>query len=97
MVGLSLLIYKEHILLACYTRITILWIRSLYVEVVRVGLTDAGGDGRAALLVALGAAVTGDPGHSVLAGALTCCLVARLPRCSDRMAIACCGGRREKI
>lgn len=61
-----------------------------------VGLTDAGSDGGAALLVALSAAVTGDSRHSVLAGALTRRLVARLPCCSDWMAVACYGGRRGK-
>lgn len=55
-----------------------------------VVLTDARSDGRAALLVALGAAVAGDPGHSVLAGTLTRRLVACLPRCSDRVAVARC-------
>lgn len=54
---------------------------------VEVGLTDAGGDGRAALLVALGAAVAGDPCHAVLAGALTRRLVTRLTRRPDWMAI----------
>lgn len=55
------------------------------------GLTDAGGDGRAALLVALSAAVAGDPCHPVLAGTLARRLVARLPRRSDGMAVARCG------
>ncbi len=62
---------------------------SLCVKVVEIRLTDAGGDGRAALLVALGTAVTGDASHAVLAGTLTCCLVTRLPCCSNWMAITC--------
>lgn len=60
-----------------------------------VVLTDARSDGGAALLVALGTAVAGDPGHSILAGALACGLVARLPRCSDWMAVARCRGTGE--
>lgn len=62
-------------------------------KLVEGSLTDAGGDGRAALLVALSAAVTGDSRHSVFAGALACRLVARLPRRSNRMAIARLRGR----
>lgn len=50
-------------------------------------LTDAGRHGRAALLVALGAAVAGDAGDAVLAGALACGLVARLARCAHRVAV----------
>lgn len=56
-----------------------------------MALTDAGGDGRATLLVALGAAIAGDSRHAVLAGALASGLVARLPRRSHGMAIAGCG------
>lgn len=78
------------------TQINMLWIQALCVTVVEVGLTDAGGDGRAALLVSLGTAVTGDSCHSVLAGALACCLVTRLPCCPNRMAIACYEGKGEK-
>lgn len=52
-----------------------------------VSLTDTRGDGRAALLVALGTAVAGDPRDAVLAGALTRCLVARFARRSNRMAV----------
>lgn len=58
-------------------------------KVVEVALTDTGGYGRAALLVALGTAVAGDPRHAVLAGTLACCLITRLPCCSNWMAIAC--------
>ena len=54
------------------------------------GLTDAGCDGGAALLVALGTAVAGEPRHAVLAGALACGLVTRLARCSHRVAITGC-------
>lgn len=61
-----------------------------------VALTDAWSDGGAALLVALGTAVAGDPGHSILAGALARGLVARLPCCSDWMAVARCRGNEEK-
>lgn len=60
---------------------------------IEVSLTDARGDGRAALLVALCTAVTGDSRHSVLAGALACRLVTCFPCCSNWMAIACYGGK----
>lgn len=62
---------------------------------VHVGLTDAGCDGGAALLVALCAAVACDAGHSILTGALACGLVTRLSRCSDRMAITRYGEKRK--
>lgn len=52
------------------------------------GLTDAGGDGRAALLVTLGAAVAGDTRYAVLARALTGGLVTGLSRGPDWMAVA---------
>lgn len=51
-------------------------------------LTDAGGDGRSALLESFGAAVTGESGHPILAGTLACRLVAGLPCRSDWMAVA---------
>lgn len=54
--------------------------------------TYAGGDGRAALLVALGAAVAGDASHAVLAGTLARGLVARLASGAHGVAIAGCGG-----
>ena len=55
-------------------------------------LTDAGGHGRAALLVALGAAVAGDAGDAVLAGALACGLVACFACCAYRVAVTGWGG-----
>lgn len=58
-------------------------------KVSKVSLTNAGGNGRTALLVALGTTVTGDSCHSILAGALACCLVTSLPCGSNRMAITC--------
>lgn len=54
--------------------------------------TYAGGDGRAALLVAFGAAVAGDAGHTVLAGTLAGGLVAGFASSAHRVAIAGCGG-----
>lgn len=50
-------------------------------------LTDAGGHGRAALLVPFGAAVAGDARDTVLAGALACGLVACLACCAHRVAV----------
>lgn len=55
-------------------------------------LTDAGGHGRAALLVALGAAVAGDASDTILAGALACGLVACLACCAHRVAVTSWGG-----
>ena len=49
--------------------------------------TYAGRDGRAALLVALGAAVAGDAGDAVLARALPCCLVAGLASSTNWVAV----------
>lgn len=54
--------------------------------------TYAGGDGRAALLVALGAAVAGDAGDTVLAGTLARGLVAGLAGGTHGVTIALCGG-----
>lgn len=70
-------------------------------------LTDAGGDGGAALLVTFGAAVAGDASDAILAGALACGLVARLAGCTHRVAVtgwggvgaggdSRCGGRKAK-
>lgn len=67
----------------------ILWIQSMYIKVSKASLTNAGGDGRTALLVALGTTVTGDSCHSILAGALAGRLVTSLPCGSNWMAIAC--------
>ena len=53
-------------------------------------LTDAGGDGRLALLVALGTAVTRQPRYAVLAGTLASGLVTHLSQCSHRVALAGC-------
>lgn len=53
--------------------------------------TYAGGDGGAALLVALGTAVAGDAGHTILAGALARGLVAGFASGAHRVAIAGCG------
>lgn len=50
-------------------------------------LTDAGGHGRAALLVPFGAAVACDARDTVLAGALACGLVACLACCAHRVAV----------
>lgn len=69
---------------------------SLCANVFIMRLTDARSDRRAALLVALGAAVTGDSCDSVLAGTLACCLIACLPCCSNWMAITSCGTQRER-
>lgn len=52
--------------------------------------TYAGGDRRAALLVALGTAVAGDAGHAVLAGTLAGGLVAGLAGCANWMTITRC-------
>lgn len=52
--------------------------------------TDAGSDGRTALLVAFGTAVAGDASHAVLAGALACGLVAGLAGSTHRVAITGC-------
>lgn len=49
--------------------------------------TYAGGDRRAALLVALGTAVTGDARHAVLTGALARRLVTRLTCRTHRVAV----------
>lgn len=57
-------------------------------------LTDAGGDGGAALLVTFGAAVAGDASDAILAGALACGLVARLAGCTHRVAVTGWGGGR---
>lgn len=54
--------------------------------------TYAGRDGRAALLVALGAAVAGDAGDTVLAWTLPRGLVAGLAGGAHGMAIALCRG-----
>lgn len=54
--------------------------------------TDAGGDGGAALLVALGAAVAGDACHTILAWALTRGLVAGFAGGAHRVAITGCEG-----
>ena len=51
-------------------------------------LTDAGRDGRLALLVARVAAVARETGHSVLARALTRRLVARSAQRADRVTLA---------
>lgn len=53
------------------------------------GLTDAGGDGRTALLVAFSAAVAGDASHAIFAWALPGCLVTGFTSCTNRMAITC--------
>ena len=53
--------------------------------------TYAGGDGGAALLVALGTAVAGDAGHTILAGTLARGLVAGFASGAHRVAIAGCG------
>lgn len=58
-------------------------------------LTDAGGHGRAALLVALGAAVAGEAGDAVLARALPRGLVAGLAGRADGVAVASWVGERE--
>lgn len=54
--------------------------------------TDAGGDGGAALLVALGTAVAGDARHSILAGTLASGLVAGLASSTHGVAITSCEG-----
>lgn len=54
--------------------------------------TYAGGDGRAALLIALGAAVTGNARHTVLAGTLARGLIAGLAGRAHGVAITGCGG-----
>lgn len=59
-----------------------------YVLKIVSNLTDAGGDGRSALLESFGTAVTGESSHPVLAGTLSCCLVARLSCRSNWMAVA---------
>lgn len=51
--------------------------------------TDARRNVRAALLVPLGAAVTRHAGNPVLAWALSGSLIARLPRRTDWVAVAC--------
>ena len=51
-------------------------------------LTDAGRDGRPALLVTARAAVTRQPGDAVLARALAARLVARLVQRTHRMTVA---------
>lgn len=53
--------------------------------------TYAGGDGGAALLVALGAAVAGDAGDTVLAGTLARGLVAGLAGGTHGVTVALCG------
>ena len=61
-------------------------------------LTDAWCHWGAALLVALGTAVTGDARHPVLAWTLACRLVTRLPCRAHRVAVTSCrgeGGGRE--
>lgn len=52
--------------------------------------TDAGSDGRAALLVAFGTAVAGDACHAVFAGTLASGLIAGLASSTHRVAIAGC-------
>lgn len=61
----------------------------------RGALTDAGGHGRAALLVALGAAVAGEAGDAVLAGTLPRGLVAGLARRTDGVAVTGWVGERN--
>ena len=61
----------------------------------RAVLTDAGGDGGAALLVALGAAVAGDARHAVLTRALTRRLVTRLTGRAHRVAVTGWGEERR--
>lgn len=69
-------------------------------ELINVGqwlrLTDAGSHRRATLLVAFGAAVAGDPGDAVLAGTLSCGLVARLACCAHRVAVTSWVGGEEE-
>lgn len=60
------------------------------------GLTDARGDGRAALLVALAAPVTHDAYHAVFAGTLARRLVAGLAQGAHWMAVACCGNQKDE-
>ena len=51
--------------------------------------TDARGNVRAALLIALGASVTRHSGDPIFAGALSRGLVARFPRRADRVTVTC--------
>lgn len=60
----------------------------------RVWLTDAGGDGGTALLVAFGTAVAGDASDAIFAGALARGLVARLASSTHRVAVTGWGGGR---
>lgn len=59
--------------------------------------TYAGGDGGAALLVALGAAVAGDAGDTVLAGTLARGLVAGLAGGAHGVTVALCGDTGQQL
>lgn len=59
--------------------------------------TYAGRDGRAALLVALGAAVARDAGNAVLAGTLASGLVAGFAGSAHRVAITGCGKHTQEV
>lgn len=58
--------------------------------------TYAGGNGRAALLVAFSAAVARDTSHAVFTGTLSCGLVTGFASGTHGMAITCCEETEEE-